>query len=169
MKSTIKRLWQHWLHPRARVERLFPNTDLQAIAAQIAQSEQRHLGQIRFVIEARLSTTDIVAKTAPRARAQQWFSELGVWDTEHNSGVLVYINFADHAVEIITDRGIARRVDEATWQAVCQTLREAFRQEQYLSGLNTALQQVDSILQQHFARENGDMAQDELSNDVVLA
>ena len=39
-------------------------------------------------------------------RARQLFAELGVWDTEYNSGVLLYLNLCEHKVEIVIDRGI---------------------------------------------------------------
>ena len=44
----------------------------------------------------------------PRERALQVFSEQGIWDTEENTGVLIYLLWADHAVEIIADRAANR-------------------------------------------------------------
>ena len=36
------------------------------------------------------------------------FGKLRVWDTEHNNGVLIYLLLAEHAIEIVADRGIDR-------------------------------------------------------------
>jgi uncharacterized membrane protein len=69
-----------------------------------------------------------------RERAIEVFSNLRVWDTEHNSGVLVYLLLADHDIEIVADRGIAARVDHATWEAVAQTMEAAFRQGEFERG-----------------------------------
>ena len=45
----------------------------------------------------------------PRERAIALFGELRVWDTEHNTGVLIYLLLADRDVEIVADRGVAPR------------------------------------------------------------
>lgn len=166
-KNMFKRLWQHWLHPRWRVERYFPTADLQRISRDIGLSEQQHQGQIRFVIESRYSSSAVCNHLDTRTRAWQWFGELGVWDTERNSGVLVYLSFADHAVEIVADRGISAKVNEAEWQQVCQTMLASFKQDAFVSGLERGLQDVTAILTTHFPRtEAADF--DELPNDVVL-
>jgi uncharacterized membrane protein len=44
-----------------------------------------------------------------RQRALALFADYGVWDTEDNCGVLIYVNLADHKVDIVADRGIDRR------------------------------------------------------------
>ena len=166
-QNKFKRLWQHWLHPRSRVERYFPGADLARISRKIGLSEQNHTGQIRFVIESRYSSEAVLKGLDTRTRAWQWFGELGVWDTEHNSGVLVYVSFADHAVEIVADRGISAKVAEEEWQHVCQTMLADFQREAFVSGLVAGLQEVTHILSTHFPRaQAADF--DELPNEVVL-
>ncbi|MDO5639293.1 MAG: TPM domain-containing protein [Neisseria sp.] len=166
-KNKFKRLWQHWLHPRWRVERYFPTADLQRISRDIGVSEQNHKGQIRFVIESRYSSEAVLNGLDTRTRAWQWFGELGVWDTERNSGVLVYVSFADHAVEIVADRGISAKVGEEEWRHVCQTMLDDFKREAFVAGLERGLQEVGGILTAHFPRKEA-AAFDELPNDVIL-
>ncbi|MBQ9620015.1 MAG: TPM domain-containing protein [Neisseriaceae bacterium] len=166
--NLLERLWQHWIHPRFRVERYFPQSELQIISTQIAASEQNHLGQIRFVVESSLSTADILNRLDTKTRARQWFSRLNVWDTEQNCGVLVYINFADRAVEIVVDRGIHHRVDVDIWQNICTLIQHEFIQEHYILGLKQGLEAIDSVLQKHFPR--GDATKEnELPDDVIIA
>lgn len=168
-QNKFKRLWQHWLHPRFRVERYLPTSDLQRISREIGLSEQNHCGQIRFVVESRYPSAEVLRGLDTRTRAWQWFGELGVWNTEMNSGVLVYISFADHAVEIVADRGIAAKVDDADWQHVCQTMREAFRQGAFVTGLENGLREVNGLLTEHLPRSEGCNGGDnELPDDVVL-
>lgn len=166
-QNKFKRLWQHWLHPRARVERYFPTADLQRISRHIGESEQHHQGQIRFVVESRYPSSAVLGGLQPRTRAWQWFGELGVWDTELNIGVLVYVSFADHAVEVAADRGIAAKVGEDEWRHVCEIMREAFKRGAFVEGLESGLQEVNAILTAHFPR-NGGAAADDLPNDVVI-
>lgn len=163
----LKRLWRHFLHPRFRVQRYFPTNALESISQNIALSEQKHLGQIRFVIESNFPSSAILQQLTPRQRACQWFSDLAIWDTQDNCGVLIYISFADHAVEIVVDRGIAQRVSDQVWQDVCVNMQNAFKNEQYLTGLNQGLSEIDAILQREYPRTNHD-GNNELPNEVVM-
>ena len=86
-------------------------------------SEKRHSGEVRICVEAALpasylwrlgSKTPIRALT--RQRAVMMFGKLRVWDTEHNNGVLIYVLLAEHAIEIVADRGLLKHVSTAQWQ-----------------------------------------------------
>lgn len=168
-QNKIKRLWRHWLHPRLRVERHFPESVLRELSAGIGASERRHHGQIRFVVESRLDSADILAGLTPRQRACQWFGELGVWDTELNSGILIYIGFADHAVEIVADRGVSSRIGNGRWQEVCGLMLDAFRRGDYAGGLAAGLEETGRLLAEAWPKEAGETAHDSLPDDVVLA
>ncbi len=160
------RLWRHGMYPRLRVAKYFPPHELQQLSRQITQSETQHTGQIRFVIESSMDFSAVWHGLSPRNRALQWFGELGVWDTEHNSGVLVYVSFADHAVEIIADRGINAKVAQDEWQTVCNEILDAFRQQQFIDGLQQGLQHINTILSTCFPRSEPGI--NELPDDVVL-
>ena len=43
------------------------------------------------------------------------FSQLRIWDTEQNNGVLIYLLLADRDVEIVADRGIDAAVGPDAW------------------------------------------------------
>ncbi len=47
------------------------------------------------------------------------FGKLRVWDTEHNNGVLIYLLLAEHAIEIVADRGLNRHVPPNALAARC--------------------------------------------------
>ena len=86
----------------------------------------------------------------PRERALEVFSNLGVWDTEANTGILIYVLLADRQVEIIADRGINRRVESSEWQAVCHDMVEAFRQGDFEAGSVQGVRAVGALLERHF-------------------
>jgi uncharacterized membrane protein len=92
------------------------------------------------------------------------FGKLGVWDTEANNGVLIYLLLAEHAIEIVADRGLARRVDAAAWQAINDSMATAFRAGQFEAGLAQAIDAVDALLGQHFPLSAGQANPDELPN-----
>ena len=96
------------------------------------------------------------AHASARERAVAMFGKLRVWDTEHNNGVLVYVLLAEHAIEIVADRGIDRRVDAAAWDAIAAQMKAPFRGGDFAAGLDRAIDAVDALLVRHFPRRAGD-------------
>ena len=144
------RLWRHLRCDERTVAGLFPAASLDAIERAIAACEQRHAAELRFVIEADLSLAELWAGMTPRERALAVFAQLGVWDTEHNAGVLIYVLWADHAAEIVADRGIAARVPQAEWDAIMATMTAAFAAGRCQDGATEAVQAVGDLLARHF-------------------
>ena len=146
--------------------RAFPQATLDAIEAAIRESETRHGGEIRFAIENGLPAFRVWRGTTGRHRALEVFSFLRVWDTEHNSGVLVYLLLADRDIEIIADRGIDARVDPAAWKAVAQAMEAAFRQGEFERGVLEGIRQIGALLATHFPP--GTRNPDELPDRPVI-
>ena len=142
------RLLRHLFIPDWVARRTFPPQTLRAIERAVKESEKHHSGEIRFAIEGGLHPAQLRMST--RARARQVFSQLDVWDTEGNSGVLLYVQLIDRRIEIVADRGIARKVPQAEWDAVCRAMEHAFREHQYEAGALQAIRNVTEILTRHF-------------------
>lgn len=140
------RLLRHSVWDERRLLRHVPPAALARLQAAVQASEARHQGELRLSIEAHLPWGQLWRRTSPRERALELFSQLRVWDTEHNSGVLVYLLMADRAIEIVADRGLARHVPAAQWQALAAAMREPFRQGQFEAGLMLALDQLTTWL-----------------------
>jgi uncharacterized membrane protein len=148
----VTRLLKHLFMPDWIALHPFPQAALRRIGEAIAQSEKRHRGEVRFALEAGLPPAQL--KSGTRARARQVFAELGVWDTEENSGVLIYVELVDRRIEIVADRGIAQRVAQAEWDAICQGMQRAFKENRYEAGVLEAIGAVTGVLAKHFpARE----------------
>lgn len=120
------------------------------LARRVAASERRHTGQIRICIEGGLPLSYLWRDATARERALTLFGKLRVWDTEHNNGVLIYLLLADHAIEIVWDRGLARRVAVEDWHATVAQMGASFRAGRYEEGLTQALEEVSARLVQHF-------------------
>jgi uncharacterized membrane protein len=140
------RIAKHLLAPDWIVRRAFPAATLDRIGEAISASERRHRGEIRFAVEAGLP----LPLVPPRKRAEQLFAQLGVWDTEDNSGVLVYVQYVDRDIEIVADRGIAARLPQAEWEAICQRMERAFRERRFEQGSLEAIDAVTRLLERHF-------------------
>jgi uncharacterized membrane protein len=130
--------------------RLFPASALDRIQKAIADGEKRHSEQVCFAIEGALPLARVVRGHSARERAHEAFSHLRVWDTQNNSGVLIYLLVADHAIEIIADRGIAARVAESEWVSICAAMRERFATGDFVTGAVDAITRVSDLLAAHF-------------------
>lgn len=142
----LKRLCAHLTWPRWRLQRLLPASDLDKIEAAVRAAELAHDGQVRVIIEAHLHWDDILRGLTSRARALQLFSIEKIWDTEHNSGVLLYLLWADHAVEIIADRGVHRPHGEAALTAIAQSAVAGLRAGHHGEALATAVAQIARLM-----------------------
>ncbi len=146
----IKRIIRHLSTGRAAVRNTFPHAALHKIEHTIAEVERTHAGQIRFAVEAALDIKPLLAGVTARDRAIEVFSQLRVWDTEHNNGVLIYLLLADRDVEIVADRGVHARLGQTTWEAVCQDMEAAFRQGRFEEGVIAGIRSVGGHLARHY-------------------
>lgn len=146
----IKRIVRHLLMTRLQLRRAFPRSTLSAIEKAIQASESRHAGEIRFVVEAALDGWPLFKGQSARERAIDLFSQLRVWDTAGNNGLLIYLLLADRAVEIVADRGIHARVGAQEWSRICQQMQTAFRQSNFEAGVLEGVQVVTRHLVAHF-------------------
>lgn len=146
----FRRLLRHLCWPEWRVRRHFTPAVIAEVQRAITTTEREHRGEVRFAVENALDPGLVLAGVSARQRALEAFAQLRVWDTEDNTGVLVYVLFADHAVEIVADRGIARRVPQAQWDALCEEVRTAYREARYRDGSLRAIEAAATLLRQHF-------------------
>lgn len=156
------RLLKHRRLDESDTRRLLGPGAEERIRARVAESERHHSGQIRVCIEAGLPLSYLKRNAAVRERAVTMFGKLKVWDTEHNNGVLIYVLLAEHAIEIVADRGVARRVDAAEWQRVAAGMGGAFRDGRFEEGIGQAIDAVGACLQEHFALAPGEANPNEL-------
>ena len=162
----FKRLLAHLFFLPGASTRAFPAPVLQAIEAEIGASEALHSGELRFAIESTLPFGTLWRGMSGRTRALEVFSHLRVWDTDANSGVLIYLLLADHDIEIIADRGITARVDQREWDQIARTMEQAFGAGQFEQGALAGIRAITHLLARHFPP--GGNNPDELSNQPVL-
>ena len=147
---------------------------LERLTQRVAASEARHTGEVRIYVEAALPLSYLRRMNPQnplnknplykdplsqiiRERALMLFSKLRVWDTEHNNGVLIYLQLAERAIEIVADRGIAQHVSPEQWQTIAQQMSQAFKAKQFEEGLTQALSEVSAVLVTHFPETSGEL------------
>ncbi|HEY0201845.1 MAG TPA: TPM domain-containing protein [Burkholderiaceae bacterium] len=166
--STLQRIARHRWHDARESRAAIPPDMAARLSQRIAASEGRHTGEIRICVEAGLPLSYLRRRAHARERAVTLFGKLRVWDTEHNNGVLIYLLLAEHAIEIVADRAVARAVPPQQWQQLVARLSTALRESRFEDGLTEALQAVSVLLVTHFPAPAGVVRRNELPDAVVL-
>ena len=146
----LTRLFKHLVTGHLAVLRVLPPRAMRAIEQTVRQSEATHGGQIRFAVEPALEIAALLRGQSARQRAIEVFSQLKVWDTEHNNGVLIYLLLADSDVEIVADRGIHARLGNEGWESICREMEQAFRQGRFEEGVIAGIKAVGGHMQRHY-------------------
>ena len=146
----ILRLLKHVATPEWAVRRGFTKEALSRIEKAVRASEQQHQGELRFAVEGPLPIPYLIRDRKPRVRAEDVFSQLRVWDTEHNGGVLIYVQLVDRRIEVVADRGIAAKVGQQEWDAICRAMEMAFGEERFAEGALEAIERITALLARHF-------------------
>ena len=149
----VGRILKHAFVPSWIARRAFPARTMRKIEHALKEASQRSRAELRFVAEAGLPLHTLFARRSSRRRAEELFSALKVWDTEHNNGVLVYVQLVSRHIDIVADRGIASRVEQAEWNAVCREMELAFARGAYEDGALAAIGRIGALLARHFPKE----------------
>ena len=162
----LKRLLTHLMMPAWRVRRIFATSVMSHIEKSIQMGEAAHHGELRFAVEASLHPLAIWREVSARDRAIEVFSQLQVWDTASNNGVLIYLLLADHDVEIVADRDLNHRVDDQQWEQICRDMEAEFRAGRFEDGVVAGINAINHLLVSHYPNRGPD--QNELSDKPVL-
>lgn len=164
--NRFKRLIRHLRNTSTTGRRLFPASTLKAIEEAIAAGEKVHRAEMRLVVEPALQPGHVWQGMTARERARELFTLYRIWDTEENCGILIYVNLADHKVEIIADRGVSGVLGKHEWQEICHTMTRGFAQGDFHGSTLAALEQLNGLLQARFPADG--RAGHELSNRPLI-
>jgi uncharacterized membrane protein len=162
----LRRLWRHLSTTTLAARRAFPHPTLQAIQSAIGAGETAHRAEVRVIVEAALSPGLVWRNGSARERAVELFGKYRIWDTEENCGLLLYVNMADHKVEIVPDRGVNLAVSKQEWHSVCRTMTDGFAAGSYHDSILAALAELNALLARHYPHVEGQ--HNELSDKPIL-
>ena len=165
VQPSLKRWFKHFLYISS-THRYFNKQDRMHIANAVQQAEKGHVGEIQVVIEGHIPCSQAYHQNT-RLRAQQLFAELGVWDTELNSGVLLYLNLCERKVEIVIDRGLKNATQAETWNEICQNIIVNLTQKQYLRAVTGGVNEIGQILDQYYVKTDL-YDENELPNEPII-
>lgn len=142
------------------------NEAMQLLTQKVTEVEKGHRGEVFLVIENHLPINQAYSIDT-RERAVDLFSLYRVWDTEENTGVLVYVNICERALEIVADRGINAHVSPTVWRAMCDKAIAGMSKGNKEQSLADLLEEIGLLLKQHYHLEH-DPEGNELSDTVVF-
>jgi uncharacterized membrane protein len=166
--SLIARMLKHRWLDESDTRKAIPPELVERLTRRVAASEKRHTGEVRIYVEAGMPMSYLWRRATARERAVAMFGKLRVWDTEHNNGVLIYLLLAEHAIEIVADRGLSDKVSTEEWQRIVARMGDAFKQGRFEDGLTQALEEVSALLVEHFPLRGADARGNELPDEPVL-
>ena len=176
--NTVTRVLRHLWLDADDAHRALGTGALERLEARVRDSERCHTGEICLCVEASLPMSylwrhlrdGVPIEQIVRERALTQFGKLRVWDTELNNGVLIYLQLAEHRIEIVDDRGLARHVPDAAWEETLAGMSAEFREGRYEDGLARAVNAVTAALERHFpVRPTGEAPRaDQLPNRPVI-
>lgn len=166
VQQAMKRFLTHLFLGPTLLRRCFPPHDLERITTAIAEGERGHRAEIRFCVEGALDLGELLRKVSPRECAIEAFSDLRVWDTEHNNGVLIYLLLAERDIEIVADRGVNAKVPPAEWEAICRLIEEGLRSGRCADAVITGIKRISALLATHFPPDG--RRSDELPNEPLV-
>ena len=145
----LRRTLKHLAIPQWTVRRAFPAQVAQVVERAVRAAESAHDVELRVVVEGGLPLASLLRDTSSRERAIELFSILRVWDTEKNTGVLIYLQFVDRKIEIVADRGISARVRQQEWDAACAAMANEFREGRFEQGTLAGIEYLTALLKKH--------------------
>ncbi|MBS9783224.1 MAG: TPM domain-containing protein [Pasteurella sp.] len=107
-----------------------------------------------------------VKADSAKARAEQLFDELKMYQTEQRNAVLIYLSFKPRFVAVIGDEGIHQKVGDDFWQAVYNAMKVQCQSGQFTQAICNGIQEVEKQLTKYYPIQPDDV--DELSNEVII-
>jgi putative membrane protein len=100
-------------------------------------------------LKMRVIPKSVRLRRAARTAREQFLAQ-GVHNTGDRCGVLIFVSVAEHYVEILADRAINEKVDQAAWDAIVAAFVAAVKQGEVAAGFEQAVQACGDLLATHF-------------------
>ena len=170
MKVRLFRWIRHrWLDDAAH---RLPRGIVERLAEGIRLSEQSHDAQISLHIESSLPTAylwrDQLTPALLQMRAKELFASKGVWDTEGNNGVLIYVCLAERTVELVFDRAVQHAIPPDQWKSMLSRMTQHVRTSHLEGGLVGLLGAMSALLAAHFPATDEGVLRNEISDTPTL-
>lgn len=147
-----------WIH------KYLSHEDLEKIKEEISKVEQNTSGEIKLSLRERRRFFEKLYK--PHELAEKDFEKLGVGNTKHKTGILIFIIFDERYYDILADEGIHVKIPDQVWVDIDSKLVEEFRNDGYLNGILHIIDKVSDVLKKEFPKVVGEG--DEVSDEIAV-
>lgn len=168
MLALMLRWCRHIFAWRPSYTQVFSPSCLATIAQAVRRSEATHAAQICVLTEHTLPRSYLRRNAPVRQRAEMLFGKYRVWDTEGNTGVLIYINFVERAVELVADRGLVRHVPQTQWAEWAIQLQTAYAAGQFELGTVAVIESMSAVFVDVVPRVNGHVYDNAQADEPVV-
>ena len=142
------------MKPKAFIDRL----DDAKIVAAIAEAERKSSGEICVYVSSRKREDALDA-------ARRRFHRLGMTQTRHRNGVLIYFAPLTRKFAVWGDEGVHQKCGETFWPEIVAQMTPSLETGKFTEAVVFAVTKVGEVLAQHFPRQPDD--RNELPDRVV--
>ncbi len=135
-------------------------TERTRIMTAIGEAEEGSRGEIRVHIEEKCPGD-------ASERAQHYFGQLGMHQTQDATGVLLYISPGSRKVSIYAGAGIYQPAGHALWEDAVKAVASGFKNGSGIDGIEAALKMIGEALRKCAPGE--DVAGNELPDEVTTS
>lgn len=103
-------------------------------------------------------------------RAMRWFAESGVYSTEKNCGVLIFVSYFEREVRIVADKGISSKISNDLWNLIADEMTENLSKGNLKEAYIDAIEKCGNLLAENFPvdQKSAMNKKDELYNGLVV-
>jgi uncharacterized membrane protein len=128
-----------------------PKIDHDRVLSAIRAAEAGTSGEIRVAI-ARHKVED------PVAAAQAYFNKMGMANSPHRNGILIFVSPRSRKFAVIGDSAVHEKCGDAFWASLAQAMGSHFRSGDFTAGLVHGIERAGKLLAETFPRSKGDPA-----------
>ena len=115
------------------------------VVAAIHDAEKKTSGEIRVVISHK-HVED------PVTEAQKEFERLGMANSPHKNGVLIFVAPRAHKFAVIGDKTVHEKCGDAFWRQLAEAMTVYFRKSEFTEGIIHGVQKAGELLAEHFPK-----------------
>lgn len=123
------------------------------------------LGQFPIVTRLLITKNEILQEVTQKA--YEAFFNHNLHLTEHHTGVLILVSMMERKIKIVTDNGIAKKVDQKIWDEIVFQFAEKIQEDHFVEGLKECIEAVSNVLQTYFPATKNKKT-NELKNDLII-
>lgn len=141
----------------SKIEDFLNKSQEQDIIGAIQSAEKNTSGEIRIHIEKEVVND-------PYERGLEVFHLLGMDETAHRNGVLIYIAVVSKKFAILGDQGIDEKVEDDFWNTEKELMLSHFKKNEFSEGICKVIHEIGQKLKTFFPYQSND--ENELSDEI---